>query len=90
MTSSSAKLHQLIENRSAKVGVIGLGYVGLPVAMAIAKAGFPVIGFDVDAAKTDALNHGLSYIDAVKSETLKLHISAASFKATTDNTKLAE
>ncbi len=51
-----------IANRTARIGVIGLGYVGLPLALLFEEMGFPVLGFDVDAAKTEALNRGESYI----------------------------
>lgn len=54
-----------ISQKEARVGVIGLGYVGLPLAVTAAKAGFPVTGFDVDATKMDRLSAGSSYIEAV-------------------------
>lgn len=87
-TGPSLALSAGILNRSARVAVIGLGYVGLPLAMAIAKAGFPVVGFDIDAAKTEALNAGTSYIDAVRCDTLKGHLAAGKFVATSDKTVL--
>jgi len=59
------KLADKISNKTAHVGVIGLGYVGLPLAVTAAKAGFPVTGFDVDASKMDRLAAGDSYIEAV-------------------------
>src|SRR5882724_121185 len=52
----------LIAARQARIGVIGLGYVGLPLACSFAEAGFPVIGFDTDPAKVKALAAGQSYI----------------------------
>ena len=55
-------LRAKIEDKSARVGIIGLGYVGLPLARAFAAAGFPVAGFDVDAAKVAALARGDSQI----------------------------
>lgn len=55
----------LFEERAAKVGVIGLGYVGLPLAILFAKTGFPVTGFDVDRKKIDTLNAGGSYIQRI-------------------------
>jgi UDP-N-acetyl-D-glucosamine dehydrogenase len=79
-----------INERSAKVAIIGLGYVGLPLAMATARADFGVIGFDVDEAKSDQLNAGHSYIDAVRSEELKGHVEAGRFVATVDMTRLSE
>ena len=54
-----------ITAKTAPVGVIGLGYVGLPLAVTTARAGFPVTGFDVDATKMDRLDAGTSYIEAV-------------------------
>ncbi|WP_108880569.1 nucleotide sugar dehydrogenase [Anderseniella sp. Alg231-50] len=73
-----------LSDRTATVGVIGLGYVGLPLAAACARAGFKVTGFDIDEAKTTALGKGLSYIDAVASEELAGHVSARRFEATSD------
>ncbi len=54
-----------LESRQARIGIIGLGYVGLPLALAYADSGFPVLGFDIDASKVHALNHGDSYIERV-------------------------
>ena len=51
-----------IEARTAKIGIIGLGYVGLPLALLFNEAGFPVTGFDIDSEKVKALNNGRSYI----------------------------
>ena len=62
------QLLKKFEDRSAVVGVIGLGYVGLPLAVEFGKAGFKVVGVDVDARKIDALNAGRSYIADVKTE----------------------
>jgi UDP-N-acetyl-D-glucosamine dehydrogenase len=58
-------LRERIEQRTARVGVIGLGYVGLPLAVEFANAGFSVTGIDLDARKVDAINHGTSYIPDV-------------------------
>jgi UDP-N-acetyl-D-glucosamine dehydrogenase len=77
-----------IADRSARVGVIGLGYVGLPLAVTTAKAGFAVTGFDVDASKMTRLDAGGSYIEAV-SET-DLTDVADRFDWTTDFARLAE
>jgi UDP-N-acetyl-D-glucosamine dehydrogenase len=60
--SIAGKLSQRIARRTAKVGIIGLGYVGLPLACLFAEKGFPVTGFDVDQRKIDSLNAGRSYI----------------------------
>ncbi|GIT28734.1 MAG: hypothetical protein Ct9H300mP1_07800 [Planctomycetaceae bacterium] len=55
-------LHAAIQDKSARIGIIGLGYVGLPLANAFINAGFTVLGFDVDQAKVDRLAAGESYI----------------------------
>ncbi len=88
--ASLSQLEQRIAARAATAGVIGLGYVGLPLAMAIARAGFTVTGFDVDPAKPDLLLQGKSYIDAVSSEELARHVAGKRFTATTDMTGLAQ
>lgn len=67
---AGAPLAQAVRDRTARVGVIGLGYVGLPLAVAAAQAGFPVTGFDVDASKISRLAAGSSYIDAVPDDAL--------------------
>lgn len=73
-----------IKNKSANVGVIGLGYVGLPLAVEFAHAGFNVIGIDVQASKTDAINRGESYIQDIPTETLAPLVKAGKIRATTD------
>lgn len=60
-----------IESQTARVGILGLGYVGLPLAMAVARKGFPVTGFDIDPAKVVQLEAGRSYIAAVTDEDLR-------------------
>ena len=89
-SSPSEDLSQRIAARTARAGVIGLGYVGLPLAMATANAGFTTIGFDVDPGKAEKLNAGKSYIDAVPSMELADHVNAGRFQATTDFTQLAQ
>jgi UDP-N-acetyl-D-glucosamine dehydrogenase len=76
-------------NKHARVGVIGLGYVGLPLAVEFARAGFDVTGFDVDAAKVDAINAGKSYIPDVAQQDLADVVIAGRLKATTDMSALA-
>ena len=66
-----AKFLSKIETHTAQVAIIGLGYVGLPLAVAFAEAGFPVVGIDVDPAKVDALNAGHSYISDIPSARLQ-------------------
>ena len=63
-------LSEKIEAREAVISVIGLGYVGLPLAVVFAEAGFPVVGIDTDATRVNSVNQGVSYIADVPSETL--------------------
>jgi UDP-N-acetyl-D-glucosamine dehydrogenase len=79
-----------LAQRNATVGVVGLGYVGLPLVAAVAKAGFTAIGFDIDQTKTDRINAGRSYIDAVSDGVLAAHIAAGKLHATTDFSVFAE
>jgi UDP-N-acetyl-D-glucosamine dehydrogenase len=73
-----------IQDRSAVIGLIGLGYVGLPLAVEFGKAGFKVIGVDVDPRKVDALTAGRSYIPDVSSEDVAALRAAGKLEATTD------
>ncbi|KQV70427.1 nucleotide sugar dehydrogenase [Rhizobium sp. Root1220] len=86
MASSPAHdaLSRKIETRDARAGIIGLGYVGLPLAMAIARCGFAVTGFDIDPRKIVSLDARRSYIDAVADAELSVEIDAGRFTATTD------
>src|SRR2546421_3262995 len=79
-----------IEDRSACVAVIGLGYVGLPLAVEFAKAGFRVIGIDVDAVRVGRLKRGESYIKDIPSEDLQKILADGRFVATTALSFLAE
>ncbi|WP_336326821.1 nucleotide sugar dehydrogenase [Halovenus sp. HT40] len=63
--STNNSLHQQIDDRNTKVGVIGLGYVGLPLAIALTEAGFQVAGFDIDESRVARLQKGSSYVDDV-------------------------
>jgi len=78
-----------IHARTAAVGIIGLGYVGLPLAVAVAKAGYSVLGLDVDASKVNNLNAAQSYIEAVPHQWLLEQVEAGRFEATTDFSRLA-
>ncbi len=80
----SALLLSKFKERKARVGVIGLGYVGLPLAVEFAKVGFDVIGLDVDAQRTARLNRGENYIKDVDGDELAELVAAGKFKATTD------
>lgn len=89
-TSLSSALQAMIDARTAKAGVVGLGYVGLPLAMAFAKAGFPVTGFDIDPSKIEHIERRESYIEAVPEEVLKAECEAGRFSATCDFDALRE
>jgi UDP-N-acetyl-D-glucosamine dehydrogenase len=84
------ELLKKIESKQAKLGVIGLGYVGLPLAVEFARVGFSVIGYDVDERKVKALMAGNSYIPDVSSEHLAEVVKNGKFIATTDPKRLAE
>ena len=84
-----SELIERLEKRTARVGVIGLGYVGLPLAAAFADAGFEVVGFEVDAGKIAALNKGESYILDVTGEEVKRLVDAGRLRATGDFAELA-
>ncbi len=79
-----------IAAHSARVGVIGLGYVGLPLAMTVARAGFTVTGFDTDPAKIVAIDARKSYIEAVPDAILAAECSAGRFAATDDFAALGQ
>jgi UDP-N-acetyl-D-glucosamine dehydrogenase len=80
-----------IENRKAKIGIIGMGYVGLPLLLEFSRSGFPVLGFDVDEAKVQALLEGRSYIRHIDSAALARDIASNSMAdATTDFSRISE
>ena len=64
------ELEQKIRDKSALVGIVGLGYVGLPLAVAFSEAGFKVLGFDVQQRRVDLVNQGRSYIADVSDDRL--------------------
>ncbi len=84
------ELLKKIETKQATLGVIGLGYVGLPLAVEFARAGFQVIGYDVDQKKVDELMAGRSYIPDVPSDHLAQVVKSGKFAASTDAKRLAD
>jgi UDP-N-acetyl-D-glucosamine dehydrogenase len=80
---------QRIENRTAKIGVIGLGYVGLPLSLLFSEAGFKVTGFDIDEKKVTDLEAGRSYIFRIPAEEIQ-SARKQGFSATTDFAKLSD
>jgi UDP-N-acetyl-D-glucosamine dehydrogenase len=83
-------LKEKLSRRQARIGVIGLGYVGLPLAVEFAKDGFDVTGFDVDGAKVAEINAGRSYILDVKTADVSACVNTGRLRATTDMSKLGE
>ncbi len=88
-TSTKETIMSRIASRDATVGVVGLGYVGLPLALAFAKAGFRLIGIDVDQSKVTELNNGRSYIEDVSSDELASAVDEGLFYASCDYSELA-
>src|SRR3954464_1074392 len=89
LSAPHADLVARIEARSARVGVIGLGYVGLPLALLFTEEKFPVTGFDVDARKVTTLAEGGSYIYRIPPTDIQA-ARARGFSATADYARIAE
>ena len=83
-------LKRRIEDKSAVVGVIGLGYVGLPLISAFVNAGFRTIGFDVDPQKIETLKAGKSYIKHLPDDLFTTYLREQQFEPTADMTRLNE
>lgn len=84
------ELLEKIENKQAKIAIIGMGYVGLPLAVSFAKAGYRVIGIDVVSEKVAMLNRGESYVEDVPDEVLRPLVQQGLIKASTDYAAVAE
>jgi UDP-N-acetyl-D-glucosamine dehydrogenase len=84
MAEKKMSLVERLQKKQARIGIIGLGYVGLPLVMLFLKKGFSVLGFDVDERKVSLLNQGKSYIKHIKEEELNVFIKNRSFLATED------
>jgi len=80
----SQSLHEKIKSKTVRAGIIGLGYVGLPLAVEFAGGGVTVTGIDVDRKKADAINDGVSYIQDVPQDLLRDLVKARKIAATTD------
>ena len=90
MSNNTNNLLLKIKNKSAVIGIIGLGYVGLPLGLEFAHKGFKVIGFDVDQRKIPLLKKGQTYIKHIKSERIKEAVKSGKFSATSDFARLPE
>jgi len=86
----SQSLIEKIKNKTVRTGIIGLGYVGLPLMHSICSSGGAVLGFDIAEDKVVKLNHGESYLDTVPSHVIKAHRDSHLFEATTDFDRLAD
>ena len=84
LNSLNMSLEEKIRTRTLRAGIIGLGYVGLPLAVEFAKAGVQVFGIDIDETKVDTILHGESYIQDVPAATLKGLVDRSRLSATTD------
>jgi UDP-N-acetyl-D-glucosamine dehydrogenase len=89
-TNASDELRQRIQSKKARVGVLGLGYVGLPLAVEFAHAGFEVVGIDVQDSKVKQFNTGRSYIKDVKDEVFSPLVKSGKLRATTDFSVIRE
>jgi UDP-N-acetyl-D-glucosamine dehydrogenase len=90
MPPAARKLIERFEQDEATIGVIGLGYVGLPLAVVLADAGYDVIGLDADPEKVVAISEARSYIEDVSSSVLAKHVEGGSIRATVDYGDLQE
>jgi len=84
------KLERKLNDKTAVVGVVGLGYVGLPLAVAFSHAGFKVVGFDIQQKRVDLVNKGQSYIVDVGGDILSVAVANNLLEATTDQGRLKE
>jgi UDP-N-acetyl-D-glucosamine dehydrogenase len=81
---------EFFAGKSVKVGIVGCGYVGLPLALRFADVGHIVTGFDLDAVKVEKLNAGQSYIQHIPAEKIRKHVDEKHFEATTDFGRIRE
>src|SRR5882757_2567420 len=88
--ATAAILEEKIRTRRARVGIVGLGYVGLPLAVEFAKAGFTVTGIDISLEKTALVNAGESYIGDIPTSTLRPLVESGKLRATTDFSAVLE
>jgi UDP-N-acetyl-D-glucosamine dehydrogenase len=84
------RLEEKIRDKSATIGIVGLGYVGLPLAVAFAMAGFKVLGFDIRQKNVDSVNRVKSYIADVSSDSLSSVVTGKLLEATTDQSRIKE
>ncbi|MFL7870560.1 MAG: nucleotide sugar dehydrogenase [Anaerolineales bacterium] len=88
--STKETLIKKLQEKEARIAVLGMGYVGLPLAVVFGEAGFHVTGIDPDARKVDSLNKGVSYIPDIKTETIATLVESGNLTATADFSVLKE
>jgi UDP-N-acetyl-D-glucosamine dehydrogenase len=89
-SSAAVALREKIAKKTARVGVLGLGYVGLPLAVEFARAGFEVVGIDVQQSKVDQFNRGDSYVKDVKNDVFTPLVKSGKLRATADYSVIKE
>lgn len=89
MTGGAQQLIEKLQNKTAQIGIFGMGYVGLPLALRYSNAGYPVTGFDIDLEKVKKLNNSESYIQHIKPERIK-EARKNGFESTADFSKVAK
>jgi UDP-N-acetyl-D-glucosamine dehydrogenase len=90
MSTAHEQLTSQISDRTAVIGIIGLGYVGLPLAVEVARSGYRCLGFDVSERVVDGINQGTSHIQDVSSDVLAAFVGEGLLSATTDMSRLAD
>ena len=88
--SPHSDLLKKLRSRKALIGIVGLGYVGLPLSLALLETGYQVLGLDIDQAKVDAINQGISYIQSINSSRIEQAHQKQMLEATTDFAKAAK
>ena len=90
LSSHQTHLIEKLQSRNAQIGIVGLGYVGLPLSLAYAEIGYKVLGLDIDKSKTEAINQGLSYIQHINEHRVAQAVNQQKIRATTDFSKSSE
>ena len=90
MTETHLELIAKLNSKTAKIGIVGLGYAGLPLMLRYCEVGYKVIGFDVDQLKVDSLRAGRSYIEHIESERLSNCVDRHGLEPTSDLSRIAE
>ena len=90
MNTIAQELKKKLEDKTALIGVIGLGYVGMPLALEFARAGFRVIGYDVDPKRVAEVNAGRSYIGDIKDDELGPEVRAGRLRASLPDASIGD